>query len=495
MFSLKRERLKRELRDVNSYAEWKQLAIELDKANGLEAWKRNDVSHEFDHVEIRRRLDKLRKYRLGGDDHALLFTLNEGIHGNMGGMGNPELYNHALFGTKDVIVDYVEEIEASLLHILNSEDATITVEEKVDFFSRASHCFGRSALMLSGGGQLGNFHMGVIKALVEENLLPSVISGSSAGSIFAALVGTYTDEELHSFFEPKKLLIELERESTKLMTLFRQRSQVKSHDLTQILKKMIPDLTFLEAYEKTGRKINISVAPLESNQKSRLLNAIASPNVLIHSAVMASCAIPGIFQPVTLMAKNKDGVVQEYLPDRKWVDGSMSNDLPAKRLSRLYRANHFIVSLTNPFVIPFVNDKSRKSNLITAASKWSKAIIQETSQFNYTLAKPFFKYWPRLATIASNLNSVVQQDYTGDINIMADFSVVGPINLLTPLTQDELAALISKGEQATWPKLENIRVTTLIGRLLDSIMDGYNKSGIQMLSQHAHMENVYTQRN
>jgi len=488
MFSIRRERLKRELKGVESYEEWKELAIELDKANGLESWKRNDQSHEFDYKEIRRRLDKLRKYRQQGDDHALLFTLNEGIHGNMGGMGNPQLYNHALFGTKDVIVDYVEEIAASLLHIVSTENDEITMEEKIDFFSRASHCFGRSALMLSGGGQLGNFHMGVIKALTEQNLLPSVISGSSAGSIFAALVGTFTDDELLSYFEPQNLMMELEEESTKIMSLFKQRTQVKSNDLAETLDRIIPNLTFHEAFEKTGRKINISVAPYESNQKSRLLNAIASPNVLIHSAVMASCAIPGIFKPVTLLAKNKDGVVKEYLPDRQWVDGSMSNDLPSKRLTRLYMTNHYIVSLTNPFIIPFINDKAQKNNFINAATRFGKAIVQETTQFNYSLAKPFFKYWPRMATVASNLNSVVQQDYNGDINIVADFSVIGPHNLLTPLTQDELAALIRKGEQATWPKIENIRVTTLIGRLLDSIMEEYGKQGIEMLSKKAELE-------
>lgn len=44
--------------------------------------------------------------------------------------------------------------------------------------------------------------MGVVKTLFEMNLLPKVITGSSGGSIVAAAVCAYTDEEL-----PKKLLI------------------------------------------------------------------------------------------------------------------------------------------------------------------------------------------------------------------------------------------------------------------------------------------------
>ena len=37
-------------------------------------------------------------------------------------------------------------------------------------------------------------------------------------------------------------------------------------------------------------------------QRSRLLNATTSPNALIREAVLASCAIPGMFPAVTLAA-------------------------------------------------------------------------------------------------------------------------------------------------------------------------------------------------
>ena len=38
------------------------------------------------------RLRALQEYREKGDDEGLLFALNEGIHGNMGGMGKSILY-------------------------------------------------------------------------------------------------------------------------------------------------------------------------------------------------------------------------------------------------------------------------------------------------------------------------------------------------------------------------------------------------------------------
>ncbi len=52
--------------------------------------------------------------------------------------------------------------------------------------------FGRSALLLSGGASMGLQHSGVVKCLLESNLLPRVISGASAGSIVAAIVGSKT---------------------------------------------------------------------------------------------------------------------------------------------------------------------------------------------------------------------------------------------------------------------------------------------------------------
>lgn len=42
---------------------------------------------------------------------------------------------------------------------------------------------------LSGGAFLGFYHMGVVRALWKEGLMPRVISGASAGSIMTAIIG------------------------------------------------------------------------------------------------------------------------------------------------------------------------------------------------------------------------------------------------------------------------------------------------------------------
>lgn len=483
MFSYQLRKIKKELNNAETYEEWKVSALKHDEASGMNAWKEVNHSDLYDNDEIYLRLETLRAYRENGDDEGLLFTLNEGVHGNMGGMGNPKLHSKAMFGTKRLIVDYVNEVADAIRYIADKDNNSISFEDKLDFFRRASHCFGRSALMLSGGGQLGNFHGGVLKAMARYDLLPDVISGSSAGSIFAALAGTHTNEELLVFLEQEAFFQQIKKEARIFKNIADKRSSLSIQDLESIVNSIIPDLTFQEAFEHTGRKINITIAPHGVKQKSRLLNAIASPNVLIRSALLASCAIPGIFPPVTLFAKNKDGKVQAYLPSRKWVDGSMSIDLPSKRLARLFGVNHFIVSLTNPLVLPFVNAPFQRNEFLAPIIRFGTAVIKETTQFNYSIAKPFFKYVPSLALMANTVNSVVQQDYTGDINIMADLSIIKPSQILSNLPQEDLKALIRKGEKATWPHLEAIRITTKVGRILDGILEGYEGEEMRLATR------------
>ncbi len=77
--------------------------------------------------------------------------------------------------------------------------------EKRYLFRQCSHTFGKTALALSGGGNIGWFHMGLMKVLFDEGYLPSVFSGSSAGAMMSCMIGTRTDEELHEVLNYESL--------------------------------------------------------------------------------------------------------------------------------------------------------------------------------------------------------------------------------------------------------------------------------------------------
>lgn len=66
----------------------------------------------------------------------------------------------------------------------------------MEFFIEMRHAVGRTALVLSGGGLMGMYHVGVVKVLYEQKLLPRIISGSSAGSIIAAFLCSMKYEDI-----------------------------------------------------------------------------------------------------------------------------------------------------------------------------------------------------------------------------------------------------------------------------------------------------------
>jgi NTE family protein len=472
--------LSKQLNRAETYEGWLELAATHDAASGMQRWREVDQTNLYDYASIRRRLDRLRSLRARHDDVGLLYTLNEGIHGNMGGMGSSKLHQQAKAGTKILIEDYVDEIVDALQYIAELDSDEISLTDKLDFFYRANHCYGRSALMLSGGGILGFYHLGVVKALMEKKLLPRVISGSSAGSMIAGVLGTHSDAELEKFFDPKNVHFEAEKEATVFDRMFFGKEPTMDvHDVQAIVERLIPDMTFQEAYEKTGRQISVSVAPAEPHQTSRLLNAIASPNVYIRSAVMASCAVPGVFPPVILSAKNVYGDSQPYLPSRKWVDGSISDDLPAKRLGRLYSTNHSIVSMVNPMVLPFLRNNGTRSRLLAAAGKLGVELTREALNSYRQQVQKYGSDYPRFSWLVNTVHGLLDQEYSGDINIVPRFRFYNPAKILSHITEEEMMLLMKEGEAATWPEINAIETCTKISRTLDEILERFERGDLK----------------
>jgi NTE family protein len=261
-------------------------------------------------------------------------------------------------------------------------------------------------------------------------------------------------------------------------------NRVSSDEVTDVICRLIPDLTFEEAEERTGYQVNISVAPAETHQTSRLLNSTTSPNVMIREAVLASCAVPGFYPPVSLAAKDEKGDKKAYLPARKWVDGSVAEDLPIKRLSRLYGVNHTIVSQTNPIVLPFVNAKKQQQSAwdilqnagLTTWKEWTLAVAR--------LAQKPARHSELASRWLDTFTSVVKQTYTGDITILPSSRAHNPVRALSFRETEEAMELIRDGERATWPKVEMIRTQTKIGRTLEDIIERLEDSVVANAQAH-----------
>lgn len=468
-------KIERRIGAAKDYAAWQSLAEQHDEVSGGSRWRRKEDSFLYDNAEIRKRHDRLAKLLKEKNYSDLLFALNEGLHGNLEGIGNPALYQRAKSGTKNLVESYNSLVNESLRAIAGVSTGQISHRKKLDFFRRAAHCYGRSALMLSGGAGLIYFHHGVVQTLLDHDLLPNIVSGASAGSWICAQLGTRTDEELKNGYFQDMLYDLPSGQHHPLRVLMGLDQEYSPQDfLEQTLDQFDENLTFQEAFEKTGRYINISISPAEKHQVSRLMNAITSPNVYIRSAVMASSSVPGVVPPASLYAKGVDGRPRPYLPTRKWCDGSVADDLPAKRLARLFGVNHYLVSLINPVAIPFIEDpnlrptRGLKRTAFDLVLQGMQELLLSTERLSAKLGTNYMG--PALLMA----DALLDQKYTGDINLILEKSDYRWRDILFGYANDSDASAIDAlkmaGVRSTWPKLSVIKNATQVARTIDQIL-------------------------
>lgn len=470
------------MKNAASYEEYREAAEAHDELSGAQEWKAKDACKDYDYRLIRKRVERIKQAKSRGDVAGLMYILHEGLHGNLGNIAASSLNRHAKLGTKHLIEEFIQQVCGSLDFIYQADENEIDFYEKLSFFDETAHAFGRSCMMLSGGAGLGFFHGGVVKSLVEHGLLPDVMSGASAGSIIAALVGTRTDEELKEILSPK-VIYEKFRE-WRLWQGFGQDSLLDSTNLENALIELFDLTTFEEAYQKTGRHMTITVSPADLHQFSRLLNAKTSPNAIITQAVRASCAIPIVFKPVQLKAKNQAGEVVPYIPNRRFADGSIMADLPFDRLARLYGVNHSIVSQTNPISVLFLaRDKRDTKGFWGLTWRHAAKITKINSIYAFDVLESAISNKATKLGI-HKIRSIIDQQYVGDINILPDANLANLAHIVSNPSEKSIGELIKNGERATWPQLDLIKRNTMISKTLRKHLKLLKEREARVLGKH-----------
>lgn len=459
----------REMHNAVAYSTWLQAAEELDRRQGLDEWKQDETSGDYDWRLIRSRLRQIRQYRQEDDLPKLIYYLRQGLHWNVGNIGNPELYTRCRVGTKNLVREYVMEISRALEYLCELESPDFPHHEKLKFFHETAQSYGRSALMLSGGATLGLFHVGVVKALFREGLLPQVLSGSSAGSVVAATIGSRSEAEAEELMDPTNAYYHFWRVLS-LKHMLSRRSIMDQTQLRRAIAKNVKDLTFEEAYKLSGRIVNITVSPAGSNQPPRLLNYLTFPYLYMREAVLASCAVPVLFPPVMLMTRDVTGERVPYMPLLRWNDGSLKSDLPTLRLRRLHNVNHFIVSQTNPHVLPFMTKREPDARgILHAARNYAYSTLRGQAKSVLDLARANMS--GILRTPLDTASAILDQDYRGNINILPEVSLWRYINVTRNPSLESVQRFMLEGERSTWPRMEMIRTQTLISQTLDRCVD------------------------
>ncbi len=260
------------LQGAESYGEWDAAAHELDVLEGNEEWKVDTSSGDYNPVLLEARLRELDCARHKGDRRAMMHIIRTALSRDLGGMGNIDLYRHSYCGTKKLIEQYVDStlqtittlVEQSPHHIPDD----LEPKDLLDAMLYARQSFGRSALLLSGGGTFGMTHIGVLKSMFEARLLPRIISGASAGSIICSVVCTRTDDEIPQLMEefPHGDLAVFEEDGNgdgligHLKRLLTEGNWSDIKHLTRVMRDLLGDITFQEAYNRTRRICNICVS-------------------------------------------------------------------------------------------------------------------------------------------------------------------------------------------------------------------------------------------
>ncbi|KAI0528108.1 lipase [Xylaria bambusicola] len=484
----RRERLRRALRSASSYRDWVRAAKELDAYLGNERWKEENDYAYYDSKTIRRVYEQTRKYRgaaekeeaQGGSRKDLenLKALTEAcVKNNFVGVENPRLYSQTYYGTKNLVQRFIDEVEKSTRFLMNSHQ--LSLDEKHSLFKRMHANFGRTALCLSGGASFAYYHFGVVKALLEADLLPDVITGTSGGALVAALVATRTNEELKQLLVPA-LAHNIQACSEPITKWFprwwKTGARFDSVDWArQASWWSRGSMTFREAYERTGRILNVSCVPADPHSPTILCNYLTSPDCVIWSAVLASAAVPGILNPVVLMMKTLDGSLVPYSFGHKWKDGSLRTDIPIKALNLHFNVNFTIVSQVNPHIsLFFFSSRGTVGSPVThrKGRGWRGGFLgSATEQFIKLDLNKWLKVLKHLELLPRPLgqdwSQLWLQQFSGTITIWPQAQLSDVWKILSDPDPNRLARMLHEGQQSVFPKLKFIANRLKIERLIE----------------------------
>jgi NTE family protein len=157
------------------------------------------------------------------------------------------------------------------------------------------------ALVLGGGAARGFAHIGVIKSLEAQGIVPDMVVGTSAGSVVGALYASGMNG-----FDLQNLALQMEEDMVADWTL-PNRGVLKGEALQDFINQKVKNLSI----QKMPKPLGVVATDLQSGEM--VLFRTGNTGM----AVRASSAVPGVFQPVEISG-------------RDFVDGGLTSPVPAQ---------------------------------------------------------------------------------------------------------------------------------------------------------------------
>ena len=159
------------------------------------------------------------------------------------------------------------------------------------------------SLVLGGGAARGFAHVGVIRALEQEQIPIDLIVGTSVGSLIGAIYASDANS-----FELEWTAFKIEKDSIMdygFMSAFAGMGAAKGEKLEEFVRAKVPIMNI------EGLKIPFAAVATDLNRGKRVVLDRGS----VARAVRASSAIPGVFMPVDHQGKLLvDGGVVDNIP-------------------------------------------------------------------------------------------------------------------------------------------------------------------------------------
>jgi NTE family protein len=174
-------------------------------------------------------------------------------------------------------------------------------------------------LVLSGGGLKGLAHIGVLRALEERGLVPSLVVGSSIGSLIGAAWAAEASPdqmETRALKVRRRDVFQVARADVAFRRLLAP-ALYRREPLESLVQSLVGDVTFRDL----KRRLLVNTTDLHSGMQVMW----GLPGLLearVADAVTASCALPGIFPP-------------REIGGRAYVDGAVIENLPVRLAAAL----------------------------------------------------------------------------------------------------------------------------------------------------------------
>ena len=164
----------------------------------------------------------------------------------------------------------------------------------------------RIGLALGGGAARGFAHVGVIKALEAQGILPDIVVGTSAGAVVGALYASGLNG-----FELQKVAMDMDKNH-----IFDWNVTLRGALKGDPLRNFVNDAVSQRPLEKLKRSFAVVATDFNSGESALFRTGSTG------WAVQASAAVPGVFQPVAING-------------REYVDGGLVSPVPARAARRL----------------------------------------------------------------------------------------------------------------------------------------------------------------